>query len=803
MCALTIMRLGDEETYADDTFGRISKPNASLPARWLCRILACRYSNSSRRIADLRTRASSNTSAPSTNVYIGMSYLMNTAEDNFLPKRRRTTHSEMTRLLPDLPTSTSSTRFVIAQPLAHCFLCLTRLLQLRTLWLMTQLVMMFPEKIRPNMDEQKVDDQTGWRIEPYGWDRDDREYYVLDDNRLYRLTQPPLAPAPPKKTSQKAKAAARAAKRRRVSAEEASDADAENDDASQKSKEEDPLGGATWECIAITTEEIHKFLETISKTKDENEKVLRKQITGYLLPIVEGHEASRKRKMLQREKELLNMEKLAHAKRSSRLANKQDHQRQEEIARQEEQKRYAEEVAARKEEQLRKKIEKERDNRMMSREQRLREREARRIQHEEELAQLSESSKQYEAGRMSERRVKAEIEKNKQALKELEEEEDEWEFDCVCGLHGQVDDGEHSVACERCNVWQHSKCLGIKEAEAERDDFHFICRHCREEEKKKQERPTPKIKIKVKHQSSVPSTKPKPVSTTPIPLPRLPGMSPNLFIEMKAKPASLNGPSKLNGGVSLPSVPGASQHPEPSPQKLASSSPTGLGSNGVDSRPSETGTTQPLWAFPPRRESVGGQGHNPFSSPHPNLSPPDQSPNKSRAYGSIFNPSSPISKTGHDGIDTGSNHIAKDQPYFAPTTTNGTVGQRPTSPTKETAPPTVTSPQKSSHTPRNSVTNGMMLDHQDSPSASKMMTPRLNPSQNPARFEDKSQSPLIPSSPGLSPTKHSPTARSTIRSSPVPAILPPVAALSPSPSQQDPTPPIKHAEPTRPTSQDG
>lgn len=34
--------------------------------------------------------------------------------------------------------------------------------QLRVLWLMTQMVMMKPEHIRPNMDEQKNDEQTAW-----------------------------------------------------------------------------------------------------------------------------------------------------------------------------------------------------------------------------------------------------------------------------------------------------------------------------------------------------------------------------------------------------------------------------------------------------------------------------------------------------------------------------------------------------------------------------------------------------------------------------------------------------------------
>jgi CRISPR/Cas system-associated protein Cas10 (large subunit of type III CRISPR-Cas system) len=63
----------------------------------------------------------------------------------------------------------------------------------------------------------------------------------------------------------------------------------------------------------------------------------------------------------------------------------------------------------------------------------------RRILHEEELANLSEDSKKLEAGeaRKSERQLKSEIEKHKQALEEYAQEED-WIFDCsVCGVNGE------------------------------------------------------------------------------------------------------------------------------------------------------------------------------------------------------------------------------------------------------------------------------------------------------------------------------------------------------------------------------
>lgn len=520
-----------------------------------------------------------------------------------------------------------------------------------------------------------------------------------------------------------------------------------------------------------------------------------------MLPLLEKQEESRKRKMLQRERELLNLEKMANAKRSSRLAGRAEQQRQEEQEREERQKRLAEEAAAKKEEQKRLKIEKERDNRLISREKRLRERETRRIQHEEELAQLSEGSKSTEAGRLSERRLRAEIEKNKQALQELDEEETEWTFDCICGLHGQVDDGEHSVACERCNVWQHSKCLGIDEAEAEREDFHFICKHCQQAERQKQEqqaKPSTKIKIKVKEPASTSSiSSSKPVSTTPIPLPQYPGMSPKVAAGTKPKALSQPKPPQL-GDVSLPSAsaPSSAKLPEPSPQKH-SSPPTTSNNSIAAPLPSGPTLSHPSSAFPLRKPSLNGLSHNPFSSPHPNLSPPDLSPNKSRAYGSIYNSSSP---TAPDGLETAQG--STDRPPLSLATANAvSVGQD--SPTKEATTKggsLATVPLKPANTP---VSASKMLD-QPTNSPSPMATPRLNPT----RPEDSD--PLPSARGGISPTKHSPLPRSgsstynagdRMLSSPAPAIMPPIASLSPTPQKTDLTPPVKIDEPVRPSSQ--
>ncbi|KAI8295819.1 Histone-lysine N-methyltransferase ASH1L [Colletotrichum sp. SAR11_240] len=351
--------------------------------------------------------------------------------------------------------------------------------EIQILQQMTQWIMLRPERVREKMEEQKDVDQASWRIEPLGWDRDDRTYFVLDDNRVYRLTDAPPKQVTPKKKLKPTKYGSRSNKRRRVAAAEAADepdqTPSEFTEAPSPTREDDGLGGMKWECVAVTLEEVQGLIASFHKTKDDNEKILRDSLRDHLLPILEKQEESRKRKEQQREKELLNLAKMANAKRSSRIAGKVEQQKQEEKAKEEAQVVQAQQVAARKEEQQRLKLEKERDSRLFSREKRLKEREARRSQHERELSQLSEDNRSG-SGRVSERRLQAEIEKNKRALQELddEDEEDDWIFDCICGVYGQVDDGTHSISCEKCNVWQHSKCVGISETEAERTEFHFI-----------------------------------------------------------------------------------------------------------------------------------------------------------------------------------------------------------------------------------------------------------------------------------------------------------------------------------------
>lgn len=76
---------------------------------------------------------------------------------------------------------------------------------------------------------------------------------------------------------------------------------------------------------------------------------------------------------------------------------------------------------------------------MMTREQRLKDREVKRILHEEELKKLEEEQEKAASNeaRISERHLKAEMERRQKELEKIAEDED-WTFDCsVCGMHGQ------------------------------------------------------------------------------------------------------------------------------------------------------------------------------------------------------------------------------------------------------------------------------------------------------------------------------------------------------------------------------
>ncbi|RDL41951.1 uncharacterized protein BP5553_01930 [Venustampulla echinocandica] len=715
--------------------------------------------------------------------------------------------------------------------------------KIRVLQQLTQWTMVNPDRIRERMEEHKDSEQTIWRIEPFGWDSEDRSYFALDDNRLYRRTDPPPPKPPtakPKKNSKKAKAAVRASKRRRVSEAVESEAEVADEsaigDRANDEKEDDGFGGMIWECVAITLDELSAFIATLEKTRDPNEKTLRTRLVEELLPLLEKQEESRKRKAAQKERELLNLEKLATAKRSSRIASKMEHQKQEEGAREAERKRQAELALAKKEQEKWLKLEKERESRMQTREQRLKEREARRILHEEELANLSEDSKKLEvgAGRLSERHLKAEIEKKKQALEELAEEED-WIFDCICGAYGQIDDGTHSIACDKCNIWQHSKCVGVSQAEADRDDFHFICKTCQRRAIDAERAKThPPIKIKLNRPGS--SSSPLPPRDNSIPVvttaplanggthsmqqstPRMatwqptPTVPPQYAHQTALKnTAAQSELSQTNGhqALSQGSDRGNSSVPLPaSVARLSQGASTAEYSGPSPLQAPGQGKASPSY------ESTRPPSAHAFASPHPNsptnLPPPGQPQVYTFVNGNGTNyntgtPGQPVatpSKMQGTPTPAGNPHGVL-QNYTAngprPVSSDGAVARSsPFSGAPMLTP--INHTNNLSNPPSSPIQHATPNLHVWRPSVSS--SPHFTPSsvQGDATQGGSHTSPLPPAITGMSPTKHSPprptTSNGTLGSA-TPSVLPPVASLSPSFQSQNLTPPVKSSEPGR------
>lgn len=634
--------------------------------------------------------------------------------------------------------------------------------------------------------------------------------------------------------------------------EPAEEADAVDDPLVEK--EDDGFGGMKWECLAVTFDEVNAFVSSIEKSRDPNEKVLRKRIVDDLLPLLEKQEESRKRKAAQKERELLNLEKLATAKRSSRIAGKIELQRHEDEAREAERKKQQDLANARKEQEKWTKLEKERESRMMTREQRLKEREARRILHEEELANLSEDNKKLEAGaaagRLSERHLKLEIERKKQALEELAEEED-WIFDCICGAYGQIDDGTHSIACDKCNIWQHSKCVGVSQAEADREDFHFICTTCQRRAKDAERAKTqPPIKIRLNRPGS--SSSPVPpkqngalgASTQSITSERPPqnsyhqspySQSPYSQSPYGNAPQVTAQTSQINGHPTSqwqkPYVPQQSAMAgPPNPQgaqrqqdQVSNAYPTNPVPAPTRYSPPHSGTSQ---TNGPQSNSRPSSSHA-FSSPHAgsptNLPPPlqpqsysfvngnagYQSSNAPRIHstpGQHANPGHPPAKSSPSpsrpgyGIPPSTTTLNGQQqiPISESNRRNSVALSSPLSGTPVLTPRVAGNQAISYPVPSSSPLNNNSQPLKLSPKVAATPQSQIAASQE---TQDTGHASILPPAmTGYSPTKHSPPRPMSANGNLIaatPSAIPPVASLSPSPQSHNLTPPVKASEPER------
>jgi hypothetical protein len=378
-----------------------------------------------------------------------------------------------------------------------------RVLQQLSVWTLNN-----PNTIREKMGATDSE-QTLWRMEPTGWDSQERSLFVLDDNRMYRMTDPPPPPEPtkakPKAKSRKSKGS-RSSKRQKASTPEAEEAvDDEQATEEQQSLETDNgLGGKKWECICVTLEDYQEYMNSIRKSRDPNEKILYKRLQEDVMPVMEGLAEEQAKKQARKLKELENMQKLATAKRSSRISSRLEKQKEVEEAEAAERKRQEELAMAKAEQEKQKKMEEAQDSRRMTREQRLKERETAKILKEEELRRLQENEQKLASNnaRLSERHLKAMMKKHESDLKRLNEEED-WFFDCEkCGTYGSnLNDNTPQISCEKCNVWQHMKCHGITEEQADDSKFVFVCTACKRKEGGADQPKPPSLKLRLTSQS--------------------------------------------------------------------------------------------------------------------------------------------------------------------------------------------------------------------------------------------------------------------------------------------------------------
>ncbi|KAI4686252.1 hypothetical protein J4E81_008603 [Alternaria sp. BMP 2799] len=367
----------------------------------------------------------------------------------------------------------------------------------------------------PNTIREKIgatdSEQTLWRMEPTGWDSQERSLFVLDDNRMYRMTDPPPPPEPTKakaksKPKPKKSRGSRASKRQKASTPEPEEAEQEEQATEEQQPQEidDGLGGKKWECICVTLEDYQEYMSSIRKSRDPNEKVLYKRLQEDVMPVMEGLAEEQAKKQARKMKELENMQKLATAKRSSRISSRLEKQKEVEEAEAAERKRQEELAMAKAEQEKQKKMEEAQDSRRMTREQRLKERETAKILKEEELRKLHENEQKLASNnaRLSERHLKAMMKKHESDLKRLNEEED-WFFDCEkCGTYGSnLNDNTPQISCEKCNVWQHMKCHDITEEQADDSKFTFVCTACKRKEGEADEPKLPSLKLRLTSQS--------------------------------------------------------------------------------------------------------------------------------------------------------------------------------------------------------------------------------------------------------------------------------------------------------------
>ncbi|KAF2691189.1 hypothetical protein K458DRAFT_426547 [Lentithecium fluviatile CBS 122367] len=674
-----------------------------------------------------------------------------------------------------------------------------RVLQQLSVWTLNN-----PNTIREKLNPTEAE-QLDWRFPAFGEDSKERKLFVLDDFRLYRLTAPP-PPTPPPKAKSKAKSrkskSTRASKRRKQSSPEPEEVH-EDEDTSEvpvaEEDEDDGFGGQKWECLCVTLEEYQNYMASIRKSKNADEKALYSRLEEEILPELAKVAEEQARKEARKLKELEVLQKLAMAKRSSRISAKLEKQKEIEEAEEAQRRREAELAMAKAEQDKQRHLEEAHESRRQTREQRIREREAAKILQEETLRKLEEQEEKIAAAesRGSERHLKARMKKAQQALQKLTKEEF-WMFDCEkCSMSGAcLNDGSHQLQCERCEVWQHSKCHGITPEVAEKEEFVFICASCRRKEQAEHEPKLPPLKLRFNpttqstHDASEPNgavplgpARPLEAVRIPVQRPPIPKSPPR---PMQPAPSLMSGPSLSPQGQAL-GPPGIQR------SEAAYGSPlTHMnGSSPPRAYPSAAMGNSFSTSTPPRYQNPGASA-TPFNNTNTSFSRQNGSPfGAPRPFQPTYTPSyvnsfsRPTSSTGLNGNAGPFHSPIKHSPAPSPRPSNGVPNAYNFNSPHSSFPPTsvqeaVLSPTKHSSPPPPPA------QHMSSPAPAPLQL-APSPRQMPAQ--------MLPD-PIPAPLKHDGARPISSHEMSERVVLPPIKALSPNAPPQDLSPPTKKASPT-------
>ncbi|KAI5839988.1 hypothetical protein DFP73DRAFT_559762 [Morchella snyderi] len=339
----------------------------------------------------------------------------------------------------------------------------------------------YPNLLRERMGDIDISEELLWRMEPAGYDAEDNEYFILDDNRLYRRASWKEAAASPhkKKKSQTSRAGR---KRKRIP----NNSSIDSGEALSKVDET-----REWSCVCISLDDWEKFVSSLKGSKDADEKALYEYLDGDVLPEIRRSEELKQKKLLDIEKERQKQEAIANRKRSSRIDEKMIRKREEELKAAEERRQVE---LLKKTQAEERKREKEREVRLAAYERQItRQNNAREKKLQTQDVGCSRVTSGDESS-VNSRRASTRVQtRRSRRSPSVEEKEDDWVFDCRCGVHEKKHAGGSTIiACDKCAVWQHLACQNLPPSFIEGD---FTCERCMRREMDNKKRVTIKLHI--------------------------------------------------------------------------------------------------------------------------------------------------------------------------------------------------------------------------------------------------------------------------------------------------------------------